>query len=92
MSDPSVEEDDVRHMASLAHVELDEDELARFADQFAEILSWFEMLDTVPDVDEAVDVENVLRSDTVEASLTQDEALSNASDAEDGYFRGPPVG
>jgi aspartyl-tRNA(Asn)/glutamyl-tRNA(Gln) amidotransferase subunit C len=34
---------------------------------------------------------NVMRPDEVEAGLTQTEALRNAPETEDGYFKGPKV-
>ena len=36
-------------------------------------------------------LENVLREDKVEPSLSQEEALANAPDKKDGYFKVPKV-
>ncbi len=90
MSD-SVDADEVEHVADLARVDLDDEELAQFADQFGDILEHFEALDEVPEVDAEPDLVNVMRSDEVEDSLSQDEALQNADDSEDGRFKGPKV-
>ena len=81
----------VRHVASLARVDLDDDEVERFADQFAEILGYFEALEDVPDVDGEPDMVNVMRSDEVTEGLTQAEALRNAQETEEGRFKGPRV-
>ena len=81
----------VRHVASLARVDLDDDEVERFADQFAEILGYFEALEDVPDVDGEPDLVNVMRPDEVTEGLTQAEALRNAPETEDGRFTGPRV-
>ena len=83
--------DDVRHVASLARVDLAEDELERFPAQFDDVLAHFETLDSVPEVEREADLANVMRADEVREGLTQEEALLNASDHEDGYFKGPNV-
>jgi aspartyl-tRNA(Asn)/glutamyl-tRNA(Gln) amidotransferase subunit C len=91
MSETPVNPDEVRHVADLARIDLDEDEVDRFAVQFADILSHFDALDDVPDVDAESDLVNVMREDEVRAGLTQAEALANARESEDGYFKGPSV-
>jgi aspartyl-tRNA(Asn)/glutamyl-tRNA(Gln) amidotransferase subunit C len=91
MSDTSVDADDVRHVAALARVDLDESEVEAFVEQFDEVLSYFDALDEVPSVDREADLANVMRADEVREGLTQEEALSNAPETEDGYFRGPRV-
>ena len=87
----TVDDDEVRHIAQLARVSLDDDEVELFADQFADILEYFEALEDVPEVDSEPDLANVMRPDEVADGLTQDEALRNAPETEDGYFKGPNV-
>ncbi|SDE71749.1 Asp-tRNA(Asn)/Glu-tRNA(Gln) amidotransferase subunit GatC [Halorientalis regularis] len=91
MSDSAVEPEDVRHVASLARVDLDDEEVDRFVEQFADILDYFETLDEVPEVDSETDLANVMRADEVRDSLDQDEALRNAPESEAGFFKGPKV-
>jgi aspartyl-tRNA(Asn)/glutamyl-tRNA(Gln) amidotransferase subunit C len=59
--------------------------------QFADILSYFDALDDVPDVEAEADLVNVMRADEVREGLSQAEALQNAPETEDGYFEGPSV-
>jgi aspartyl-tRNA(Asn)/glutamyl-tRNA(Gln) amidotransferase subunit C len=87
----TVDDEEVRHVATLARVDLDDEEVERFTGQFAEILGHFEALDDVPEVDPDPELANVMRPDEVEAGLTQEEALRNAPETEDGYFKGPNV-
>lgn len=87
----TVDDEEVRHVAQLARVDLDDEEAERFAGQFAEILEHFEALDEVPEVDPDPELANVMRPDEVEEGLTQEEALRNAPETEDGYFKGPTV-
>jgi len=91
MTETAVDAEEVRHVADLARVDLDDDEVAEFAGQFAEILSYFDELDEVPEVEAEPDLVNVMRADEVHDGLTQEEALRNAPETEDGYFKGPRV-
>ena len=91
MSDTPVDADEVRHVADLARVDLDEDEIEEFAAQFGDILAYFDALDEVPEVERDADLVNVMRPDETRECLSQEEALSNAPETEDGYFKGPRV-
>jgi len=91
MSEQRVDESEVEHVADLARVDLAEDDVTRFVDQFAEILEAFDSLDEVPAVDREADLTNVMRPDEERASLSQDEALANAPEHEEGQFKGPNV-
>jgi len=91
MSDSDVGPETVEHIAELARVELDEEERTLFAEQFEDILSYFETLDEVPETDREPELTNVMRPDERRQSLDQDEALQNAPEAEDGQFKGPRV-
>ncbi|WP_226482979.1 Asp-tRNA(Asn)/Glu-tRNA(Gln) amidotransferase subunit GatC [Natrinema amylolyticum] len=91
MSDDAVSPEEVRHVADLARVDLADDEVDRFTGQFADILEYFETLDEVPEVDRDADLANVMRPDEERASLDSEEALRNAPETEDGYFKGPNV-
>ncbi|MFC4437560.1 MULTISPECIES: Asp-tRNA(Asn)/Glu-tRNA(Gln) amidotransferase subunit GatC [Natrialbaceae] len=91
MSDDAVSPEEVRHVAELARVDLADDEVDQFTRQFADILEYFETLDEVPEVDRDADLTNVMRPDEKRDSLDRTEALRNASETEDGYFKGPNV-
>ncbi|WP_299236307.1 Asp-tRNA(Asn)/Glu-tRNA(Gln) amidotransferase subunit GatC [Natronomonas sp.] len=87
----TVDDEEVRHVASLARIDLDDEEVGRFAEQFDDILAYFEALEDVPDVEDDTELANVMRPDEVREGLTQAEALRNAPETEDGYFKGPNV-
>ncbi|ELZ26747.1 aspartyl/glutamyl-tRNA amidotransferase subunit C [Halogeometricum pallidum JCM 14848] len=91
MSETPVDADEVRHVAELARVNLDEDEVEAFTAQFADILDYFDALDEVPEVESEPDLVNVMRTDEVRDGLSQEEALQNAPESEDGFFKGPRV-
>ncbi|SFF99714.1 aspartyl/glutamyl-tRNA(Asn/Gln) amidotransferase subunit C [Halopelagius inordinatus] len=91
MSDTPVDAEEVRHVAELARVNLDDDEVEEFSAQFADILEYFDALDDVPEVEAESDLVNVMRPDEVRDSLDREEALKNAPETEDGFFKGPRV-
>ena len=91
MSDSPVDPEDVRHVAGLARVDLADTEVDEFTEQFADILDYFEALDEVPEVESEPELVNVMRSDEIHEGLTQEEALRNAPETEDGFFKGPSV-
>ncbi len=91
MSDSPVDSEEVRHVAELARVDLADEEVEEFAAQFADILAYFDALDEVPEIEADEDLVNVMRPDEVREGLSQEEALSNATETEDGYFKGPRV-
>lgn len=86
-----VDQEEVEHVASLARIDLDDDEVERFASQFEDILDAFDALDEVPEVERESDLVNVMRPDEERDCLSQAEALANAPETEDGYFKGPRV-
>jgi aspartyl-tRNA(Asn)/glutamyl-tRNA(Gln) amidotransferase subunit C len=87
-----VSERDVLHIAELADIGIDKEELAEFTGRFNEILDYFDILDQVSagETREAALV-NVFREDVVEPSLTEDEVLANTLNPEEGFFRAPRV-
>ncbi|MFU8869063.1 Asp-tRNA(Asn)/Glu-tRNA(Gln) amidotransferase subunit GatC [Natronococcus sp.] len=91
MSDDAVSAEEVRHVAELARVDLTDEEVDQFTRQFADVLEYFDTLDEVPEVDREADLTNVMRPDEERDSLDRAEALRNAPETEDGYFKGPNV-
>jgi aspartyl-tRNA(Asn)/glutamyl-tRNA(Gln) amidotransferase subunit C len=87
-----VAERDVLHIAELADIGIIKDELDEFTVQFNKILDYFDILDSV-EGDSGYEQErfNVLREDITRPSLPQEEALKNAGETEDGFFKAPRV-
>ncbi len=83
---------EVHHIAELADVGINSEELGTFTHQFNAILEYFDVLDRVSG-DTAVtrDLCNVMRDDVVEPSLPQEEVLRNAAAQEDGFIKAPRV-
>src|SRR5215203_199152 len=95
-SGSAVTRDEVAHLARLARLALEPDELDRFGGQLDAIVSAISRigdLDTadVPPTSHALPLTNVTRADEVRPGLTQVQALSGAPAAEDGRFRVPRI-
>jgi aspartyl-tRNA(Asn)/glutamyl-tRNA(Gln) amidotransferase subunit C len=87
---------DVLHVASLARLELTEEELDRYVDQLGAVLDHaadVAALDTsgVPPTAHPLPLENVLREDVVGPSLDRDEVLREAPDSDGVRFRVPRI-
>jgi aspartyl-tRNA(Asn)/glutamyl-tRNA(Gln) amidotransferase subunit C len=84
--------DEVRHVAELAKLRLTETEIEQYAGQLSAILEYAERLQevdtsSVPPTPYILPLVNVMREDVPEPSLSNQEALANAPDSDDGFFR-----
>ncbi len=84
--------DEVRHVAELARLQLSEAELDAYAGQLGQILTYAQQVQSVdtsdvPPTPQVLPLTNVLAEDVPQAGLSAVQALDNAPDAEDGYFR-----
>jgi len=88
--------DDVAHVARLARLSLQPDELERFTEQLAAVLAHaadVEALDTagVPPTAHPLPLVNVLRDDVEVPSLDRAEVLASAPEVEDDRFSVPRI-
>ena len=91
-----VSEETVRHIALLSRLECSDEEIRAFAADLNEILEYVEKLkelDTrgVEPTTHALRQKNVFRDDVPRASLTHEQALSNAPESEAGHFKVPQI-
>ncbi|RJQ31352.1 MAG: Asp-tRNA(Asn)/Glu-tRNA(Gln) amidotransferase subunit GatC [Actinobacteria bacterium] len=87
---------DVEHIALLSRLDLTEEEKDKLVNQLGQILEHagkIASLDTskVEPTSHAVETKNVLRKDVKGPSLSQEEALSNAPEIEEGSFVVPKI-
>jgi aspartyl-tRNA(Asn)/glutamyl-tRNA(Gln) amidotransferase subunit C len=81
----------VPHVATLANLPLENDEIKKFEKQLAETLTYIDSLskiDTknIEPTSHVTGLENVTREDKAAPSLTQKQALSNTDKTRDGFF------
>ena len=85
-----VTEHEVQHIAKLADIGINTEELGTFTAQFNAILDYFDTLDTVKGEGTGTsELFNVLREDEPGETLGSDEALCNACETADGCFSVP---
>ncbi|MGH7494053.1 MAG: Asp-tRNA(Asn)/Glu-tRNA(Gln) amidotransferase subunit GatC [bacterium] len=87
---------EVQHIAKLAKLSFNEEELAKMAKELDAIVAYVEQLkelelDEVLPTSHVLDLSNVLREDEVEPALPVEEVLRNAPSRKNSYFSVPKV-
>jgi aspartyl-tRNA(Asn)/glutamyl-tRNA(Gln) amidotransferase subunit C len=87
---------DVEHVARLARLALGDAEIERMREQLSGILAYIDTLRALDTADveptsHAVPLVNVMREDEPRPCLPQEEALANAPDRSDAFFRVPRI-
>ena len=90
-------EDDVRYVAKLARLRLEQDEVARMTGELAKILAHIDKMSeldaaAVPPTAHVLDIVNVAREDRPQDSLSRPDALRSAPAVSDDCFRVPRMG
>jgi aspartyl-tRNA(Asn)/glutamyl-tRNA(Gln) amidotransferase subunit C len=88
---------EVEHVAKLARLHFDEEELARLQPELEQIIGYVEQLSELDlsglePTSHAVPLKNVLRPDEPWCGLTHEEAMSNGPAVEGGAFVVPRIG
>ena len=86
----------VRAVARLARLDLTDAEVDRFSGELGSILEYIEKLneldtDNVEPLAHCLPIHNVFRDDRVRTSLSNEQALANAPQRADEYFKVPRV-
>ncbi|WP_237224153.1 Asp-tRNA(Asn)/Glu-tRNA(Gln) amidotransferase subunit GatC [Rothia nasisuis] len=96
----AITSEQVAHLATLAHIEMTDEELAAMAAELDVIVESVKSVsdavsdavsDDIPATSHPIPLKNVFRDDVVGETLTAEEALSGAPDAEDGKFKVPAI-
>jgi aspartyl-tRNA(Asn)/glutamyl-tRNA(Gln) amidotransferase subunit C len=92
----SLSEDDVRHVATLARLALDDEEIAALTPQLAGILAYAEQVGAVATADvepmtHPLGLTDIFRDDEPGTSLDRDALMANAPDPQDGRFGVPRI-
>ena len=92
----SVTRKDVEYIAELARLKFKDEELEMFTHQLNEILSYVDKLnqldtENVEPLSHPVENINVFRNDELKQSVTTEDALKNAPDRTEEFFKVPKV-
>ncbi|EHL99224.1 Asp-tRNA(Asn)/Glu-tRNA(Gln) amidotransferase subunit GatC [Lentilactobacillus parafarraginis] len=91
-----ISEDQVRHVAQLAKLKINDDQLPYFTTQLDQIIGLFETLsevdtDGIKPTSSVTDQVNVMREDVADNWNQRDGLLASAPDTQDGYIRVPTI-
>lgn len=92
----SVSEKEVRYVANLARLQLSEEDVKNLAGDMNKILGYMDLLNeidtsNVAPLEHVIEMDSRLRTDVEKPTITHEEALKNAPDADSDYFRVPKV-
>jgi aspartyl-tRNA(Asn)/glutamyl-tRNA(Gln) amidotransferase subunit C len=87
---------DIEHIAMLARLSLTEDEKELFGVQLSRILDYMEKLneldtDDIEPTSHVLHISNVMREDTPKDSIPREDALLNAPDRTEKFYRVPKI-
>ena len=91
-----ITKEEVKKVAHLARLELNESEISNHAEQLEKILEYIKQLETiatddVPCTTRAIEVTNILRKDEKKNSDCNEELLELGPSREDKYFKVPKI-
>ncbi|GAB5047330.1 Asp-tRNA(Asn)/Glu-tRNA(Gln) amidotransferase subunit GatC [Thermodesulfovibrio sp. TK110] len=91
-----ITKEEVKHIAMLSRLELDEREIELYQDQLSRILDYVEKLNeidtaAIEPTSHVIELNNVFREDAVKESLPREEVLKNAPQATDKFFKVPKI-
>lgn len=91
-----ITKEEVVHVAKLARLNLDEEDIELYTKQLGDILTYMDTLNRVDTkgvhpTSHAIFINNAFREDEVRTSIPVERALANAPQSEDGSFVVPKV-
>jgi aspartyl-tRNA(Asn)/glutamyl-tRNA(Gln) amidotransferase subunit C len=92
----SISKENIEHIASLARLSLTEEEKDLFGSQLSSILDYMKKLNELDTTDveptsHVLPLSNVMRDDVPGPSIPREDALMNAPDHTDKFFRVPKI-
>jgi aspartyl-tRNA(Asn)/glutamyl-tRNA(Gln) amidotransferase subunit C len=97
MKKRNISKDDVLYASYLSRIRINEERVEPLREQISDILGFIKNLEqvdtegTVPTSHPLSSMKNVFREDVEKPSLTNCEALKNAPDKKNGFFRVPGI-
>ena len=82
--------EEIKKIALLSRLNIEDDQIEEVGKQLNDILAYMDLLNQV-DITDVAPMRNVMRDDVPQPSLSNEKALSNAPEPENGYFKVPKV-
>ncbi|BCB95810.1 aspartyl/glutamyl-tRNA(Asn/Gln) amidotransferase subunit C [Dissulfurispira thermophila] len=88
--------EDVKHIARLSRLYLSDDEIETFSGQLSSIIEYVEQLnsldtDNIEPTSHVIPLNNVMRDDIPSVSLSVGDAIKNAPDSTEKFYRVPKI-
>jgi len=92
----SVTKDDVKHIAKLAKLEFNDEEMVKYTEDLNKILEYVDKLneldtENIEPLSHPIEGSNVFREDSLRISVSTEDALKNAPESTHKYFKVPKV-
>ncbi|WP_405099595.1 Asp-tRNA(Asn)/Glu-tRNA(Gln) amidotransferase subunit GatC [Oceanobacillus sp. FSL H7-0719] len=92
----NISKEQVKHVADLARLAITDEEAEKLTAELRSIIKYAEELNELDTTDiepttHVLNLVNVMRKDEPKEWITQDEALKNAPDKDNGHFRVPSI-
>jgi len=92
----NISKEKVKSIAHMIRIEITDEEAGQYANEMNQLIGYANRMgelntDEVEPTTHGIIIENVLRNDKPVQSLTQEEALKNAPDQQDGHFKVPSI-
>jgi aspartyl-tRNA(Asn)/glutamyl-tRNA(Gln) amidotransferase subunit C len=97
MKDKEFSKDTIDHLSKLALIDINEKDKEKILSQLKEIINYFKKLNdldttnTEPLRHPIKRLKNKYREDEVKEGLSQEDALKNAKNTKEGYFKAPRI-
>ncbi len=87
-----IKKEEIKHVATLARLEISESEETKFTEQLGSVLDYFEKLDSAKTgdskpIEQINNMENIVIEDTIREKSNREEMLANAPEQEDGFIK-----
>ncbi|MHC5247805.1 Asp-tRNA(Asn)/Glu-tRNA(Gln) amidotransferase subunit GatC [Enterococcus sp. LJL90] len=92
----AISEEQVQHVAKLAKLSFNQEELQGFTEQLGKIIDMVELLEEVdttgiPFTSNVAEAINVMREDVAAPGWNRDELMRNVPESEDGFIKVPAI-
>jgi aspartyl-tRNA(Asn)/glutamyl-tRNA(Gln) amidotransferase subunit C len=93
---PVIDSKNIEYVSKLARIHLNKSELEKFTPQISKIIDYINKLNELDTEDvlpttHVVDLKNVLRKDIKKTGIRREDALKNAPESENGFFKVPKI-
>lgn len=91
-----ITKDHIKKIADAVRIDISDEEAAKYTEEISSVIEYAGILselntDDVKPTTHGIVLGNVLRKDEPKQLITQEEALQNAPDQEDGHFKVPSI-